>query len=1480
MKMKKRRHRNLLALFLAATLTLASLPGTVMAEEIADDAENTVSTESAVGTENTVSTESTSGTENTSDTESFTACAKTEGCTLQDGHEGECITPEAEKKVVKEKRTVSTRTDAPVTDEASLQAAIEAGGDVTLAGNIELTGDVTVVGDVVLDLNGFVLTTGGYSIKVGGGDLTIRDSSAGQTGKITGTDYIVDMNLSGGNTVTLESGTLEGTGWTAVIRVASGDSFYMSGGIVRQTQSNATYVVMVNAGGTANVTGGRIEGGIRGISLAAATSKLTVGNMPAGDSQTKEEASAVYVSSVYAGNAAAAVVLNSGTVGKVFGNVGTDFVLNCWFEQDVSSSLPGSLVAEQIDGHWIVRALTEEDAVAKIGDTLYGSLVKAAFELKDGETLTLLRDYEGSQSVAVSADNAVIDLNGYSITNTAEGGYGINFSSTYRTSGAGGSVSVINSGSGPSKITAATPLRVHSGNSQNLLPLTLGDNIELESAGDTYIELGTSACIEYSDAAASYVKTGGFLSTSEDGGQYIYGSFVAAAENDVNKTAVLLNDYQGGIALSSSQELTLDLNGHTVTSGSTSVIRVNTSDASLTIKNGTMITENGTGAEVGLPDGGGIGGVVYHNNVTLNLENVDLTANGSAEDDYGIVCNGTSTGINISLKGGSVNVPNAIGIYFPPADSTLTIDGTEITGTTGVAIKGGDVTIKGGAKISGTGEKNDPAGVNSGVTNTGDAVYVEGNYDRDITVNIESGTFTSANSTAVQMLKDESTTSDTEEIVISGGTFSHKPEEEFIYSGLEAVNTGDGTFTIRKLADVYVNGTVGNDSNSGADRDHAVKTLEHALKLVADDGTIYICGSVTIGSSLTVEGVRIERAADYKGTLIRVENGTVLTLSDTTIDGKNVEANGALIYANSGATVNIQDGTKLINNEDTAVMIMNATLNMSGGEISGNHSLFDGGAVYAYSGTLNLTGGEIKNNSTLIAGGGICFLGAGTMTLDGTKISGNEAVRGGGVYFEGRDGDALFTMKSGEISENRLILQYDEDGYPWMGDGAGICAWYGDNSEDMTIDIQGGTISGNTASDLTGDEPDITGAGTAISLNGNNSGYTTLRLSGSPTISGDVFLWDDENQGPVIEVGEGFSPAAPVEVGASWRSEGTVAVSYPSSLTAAEAESLFVSQEEYMVLADNGNNKLAWLELVKVSFKAPDNRTIYREIYLRPGALIDSSLIPEEGEGEGHVTVPEGYEILYWHRYGETEAWDFTSDTVPENIRSMTLLASWGLKAPEVSVTADKELLHGDSETVLTAEVSHVLSDLSYTYQWYKDGTAIPGETGSQLTVSEAGSYTVKVTAQNGNDVSSEAESVPVVITAEGHTYVPAVTKPTCTERGYTTYTCSVCGDSYVADYTEPTGHSFPDKWSSDGKNHWYECVNCGEKKDVAAHTFKWVKDKDGSRHEECTVCGYEKTAAKAAQTGDDNSGLLLWLFVLAASGIAVTGIAAYRRKR
>lgn len=40
------------------------------------------------------------------------------------------------------------------------------------------------------------------------------------------------------------------------------------------------------------------------------------------------------------------------------------------------------------------------------------------------------------------------------------------------------------------------------------------------------------------------------------------------------------------------------------------------------------------------------------------------------------------------------------------------------------------------------------------------------------------------------------------------------------------------------------------------------------------------------------------------------------------------------------------------------------------------------------------------------------------------------------------------------------------------------------------------------------------------------------------------------------------------------------------------------------------------------------------------------------------------------------------------------------------------------------------------------------------------------------------------------HIYEAAVTAPTCTERGYTTYTCE-CGDSYVSNYADAEEHTY-----------------------------------------------------------------------------------------
>ena len=73
-------------------------------------------------------------------------------------------------------------------------------------------------------------------------------------------------------------------------------------------------------------------------------------------------------------------------------------------------------------------------------------------------------------------------------------------------------------------------------------------------------------------------------------------------------------------------------------------------------------------------------------------------------------------------------------------------------------------------------------------------------------------------------------------------------------------------------------------------------------------------------------------------------------------------------------------------------------------------------------------------------------------------------------------------------------------------------------------------------------------------------------------------------------------------------------------------------------------------------------------------------------------------------------------------------------------------------------------------------------------------SYNVYLTVYNRKyqDYSSSAFATFRCIreTAHEHSYTAVVTAPTCTEKGYTTHTCS-CGDSYVDTYTDALGHAW-----------------------------------------------------------------------------------------
>jgi len=109
------------------------------------------------------------------------------------------------------------------------------------------------------------------------------------------------------------------------------------------------------------------------------------------------------------------------------------------------------------------------------------------------------------------------------------------------------------------------------------------------------------------------------------------------------------------------------------------------------------------------------------------------------------------------------------------------------------------------------------------------------------------------------------------------------------------------------------------------------------------------------------------------------------------------------------------------------------------------------------------------------------------------------------------------------------------------------------------------------------------------------------------------------------------------------------------------------------------------------------------------------------------------------------------------------------------------------------------------TFQWYMNNVAVPGEITAKYTPTAAGTCTVTVNAPGYTSKTSAAVTVTNLHT---HTW---------------------------------------GAWQSNATEHWKECTaNDGAKTDEAAHTAgNWIIDTPatattaGSRHKECTVCGY-----------------------------------------
>ena len=118
----------------------------------------------------------------------------------------------------------------------------------------------------------------------------------------------------------------------------------------------------------------------------------------------------------------------------------------------------------------------------------------------------------------------------------------------------------------------------------------------------------------------------------------------------------------------------------------------------------------------------------------LVIDGCDLTGEGF------VLCgNGTYWGTDVQIMDSKlVSAVEGVtaGIYHPQRDSTLTIYNSEISGYTGIALKGGDAAVYGSA-IAGLGEAKEPSFSGSGYSDTGAGIYIETNYDWNISLLID-----------------------------------------------------------------------------------------------------------------------------------------------------------------------------------------------------------------------------------------------------------------------------------------------------------------------------------------------------------------------------------------------------------------------------------------------------------------------------------------------------------------------------------------------------------------------------------------------------------------------------------------------------------------------------------------------------------------------------------------------------------------------
>ena len=550
--------------------------------------------------------------------------------------------------------------------------------------------------------------------------------------------------------------------------------------------------------------------------------------------------------------------------------------------------------------------------------------------------------------------------------------------------------------------------------------------------------------------------------------------------------------------------VTIDLNGHTLTSTATdeaflfSRAGSAASHNSYTITNGTIIAP-------------GDGIQLLANYADLTLDGVTVNAAG----DYGIVTNGTKTGNNITVTNSDIS-GGAAGIY-KPSNGTLTLTNTDVEGNVAVYVKSGTVAINGGT-FTGTGAKADYTYNGDGINPTGDAIVIDscgypggapsvsigGNPTITSTNGVEIGDYAGNGVTELAAV-----TATDNSLTLPEGFKWVETETEGVYEvapdyvasvnnsgymtfaeAVDARTSKDDVITLIKAAGTY----------TGANTDFPIKVEKDGKTVTVKVNGAYLVSSATADGVTTytvteaaIEYTTLAGAVSYKSNIDYSNmggSGTYKLLKDITCNSRivpglfasnvTIDLNGhtltstatdeAFLFSRAGSAAShnsytITNGTIIAPGDGIQLLANYADLTLDGVTVNaaGDYGIVTNGTK---------TGNNITVTNSDISGGaaGIYKPSNGTLTLTNTDVEGNVAVyvKSGtvainGGTFTGTGAKADYTYNGDGINPTGDAIVIDSCGYPG---GAPSVSIGGNPTITSTNGVEIGDYAGNGVTTL------------------------------------------------------------------------------------------------------------------------------------------------------------------------------------------------------------------------------------------------------------------------------------------------------------------------------------------------------------------------------------------------------------------------------